>query len=154
MAAEFLLEIDGISGDSNRDGHQGAIELLSWSWGISVTEGSPGGGGGDGAVGRPEFDELQVVTTISSASPELVESCATGRRHRKAVLIGLQPGQGDVEFLRYEFGDVTITNVEHGDDDDDLPVEELAFAYREFAITFTAQRADGSPGRQTNFSHP
>jgi type VI secretion system secreted protein Hcp len=153
MGADFLLEIDGITGDSDRRGHEGAIEVLSWSWGVSATQGPPGGGGGGGA-GRPEFDELQVVTTISAASPELVESCATGRHHRKAVLIGLKSGEVEAEFLRYELGDVTITNVEHGDNDDDLPVEELAFAYGAFTITFTAETADGRPGRQTSYSHP
>jgi type VI secretion system secreted protein Hcp len=153
MAITYLLEIDGISGDSQLKGHEGAIEVLSWSWGVSHPE-SPGGGGGGGGAGRADFDELQVVTTIGSASPELVESCATGRHHGTAVLVGLKQGNRPIEFLRYELGDVTVTNVEHSDDGDDRPVEHLALAYDEFSIAFTAQAADGSAGRRTSYSHP
>jgi type VI secretion system secreted protein Hcp len=154
VAITYLLEIDGISGDSQLRGHEGAIEVLSWSWGVSRPERPGGGSAGGGGAGRAEFDELQVVTTISSASPELVESCATGRHHGGAVLVGLKQGNRPLEFLRYELGDVTVTNVEHSDDGDDRPVEHLALAYDEFSIAFTAESADGSAGRQTSFTHP
>lgn len=154
MAVDYVLEIDGIDGGSELRGHEGAIEVLSWSWGVSQVR-SPGGGGGGGGAGRPDFDELQVVTNLGRASPELVESCATGRHHRTAVLIGLRAGEGPVaEFVRYELGDVTVTNVEHSDSDDGVPIEELALDYRRFTITFTEQRPDGSAGRQISYSHP
>lgn len=154
MAIEYLLRIDGINGDSTRRGFEGAIEVISWSWGVSQIGGGPGHGAG-AAAGRPDFDELQVVAAVSSASPQLVESCVTGRHHRTAALTGLRSGgDADLEFVRYELGDVTVTSIEHGDADDGEPVEELALAYREFSITFTAQRPDGSAGGRTTFSHP
>ena len=152
MTSVFLLEIDGISGDSTREGHEGAIELLSWSWGVSRDAGRPGGG--IGAGGRPDFDEVQVVAQLSSASPELIESCVTAQRHGAATLSVLRAGETDVELVRYELGDVQITNVEHSDADEGTPVEELALSYRAFTITFTTQDEDGSAGRQTTFAHP
>jgi hypothetical protein len=48
---------------------------------------------------------------------------------------------------------VTITNVEHGDDDDGVPIEELALAYERFTITFTGPD-QGAARRQTTFTHP
>jgi type VI secretion system secreted protein Hcp len=151
MAADFLLKIDGVTGDWDHEGYEGAIELLSWSWGVSVQPAARGT-----SAGRPEFDELQVVAAVGSASPQLVESCVTGRSHRRVQLIAVRQGDDgrDFEFLRYEFGNVTITNVEHGEDDDRLPIEELALSYETFTITFVGQDRDGSPGRQSSFSHP
>jgi type VI secretion system secreted protein Hcp len=152
MAADFLLKIDGIGGDSGREGHEGAIEVISWSWGVSRSRSVTGGG----PAGRPDLDELQVVTTVSGASPQLVESCVTGRSHANAQLVAVRHGFDgrDFEFLRYDLGEVAITNVEHGDDDDGEPTEELALTYRSLTITYVAQDEDGSAGRQTTFSHP
>lgn len=151
MASDYFLRIDGIDGGATQVDHVGEIEVITWSWGVSTSGGS---GGGGGRAGRPDFDELQVVTPVSQASPELIESCVRGRHHRNAVLTGVRAG-GDqpFAFVRYELGDVTIASVEHGESDDE-PIEELAIAYREFSITYTSQRPDGSAGTQTSFSHP
>lgn len=152
MSTEYFLLIDAIDGDATEVGHEGAIRLITWSWGVSAPA-RPGGGGG-AVAGRPDFDELQVVTTISRASPQLVESCVRGRHHRTASLTGIRAG-GELRFafIRYDLGDVRITSVEHGDADDE-PIEELALAYRELSIAHTSQQPDGSAGTVTTFSHP
>lgn len=153
MGEQFVLRIDGIEGDSVLEGHEGSIDVVSWSWGVSRT-GSPGTSPGTGAgSGRPEFDELHVAALIGNASPALVESCVAGRHHRSAVLSGLRVGgNGDpIGFLEYEFGDVTISSVEHGDAAESAPVEEVAIDYRSFEIRHVTQRADGSSGQTTRF---
>lgn len=154
MANDYFLRIAGIDGDATQVGYEGAIDVITWSWGVSTPTGSGASGGGSGRAGRPDFDELQVVTRISRASPELIESCVSGRHHPNAVLTGVRLGDDEpFAFVRYELGEVTITSVEHGDADDE-PIEELAIAYRKFSITHTAQRPDGAAGNQTSFSHP
>lgn len=154
MANGYFLRIDGIDGDATQVGYEDAIDVITWSWGVSTATGSGAGGAGGARRGRPAFDELQVVARLSRASPELVESCVTGRHHANAVLTGVRLG-GDqpFAFIRYELGDVTIASVEHSDAEDEA-IEELAIAYRELSITHTAQRPDGAAGNQTSFSHP
>jgi type VI secretion system secreted protein Hcp len=152
MAEQFMLRIDGIEGDSTVEGHEGAIDVVSWSWGVSHSGGRPGGGGG--GSGRPVFDDLNVAARIGRASPLLVESCVTGRHHTSAVLTGLRDGGRELgEFLEYEFGDVTITSVEHGDSEDGPPAEEFSLAYRRFEIRHVVQRPDGSSGQTIGFVH-
>ncbi len=153
VTEQFVLRIDGIEGDSMLDGHTDSIDVVSWSWGVARRN-APGAGTGAGS-GRPDFDELHVAASISRASPALVESCVTGRHHRKAVLTGLRAsGDGQfVDFLEYELGDVSITSVEHGDTDDGPPIEEVSIDYRTFEIRYVPQRADGSSGQAIGFEH-
>jgi len=157
MTEQFVLRIDGIAGDCVLEGHEGSIEVISWSWGVvrASAGGSAGGSASGASTGRPDFDELHVAMLISKASPALVESCVTGRRHRTAVLTGLRAGGAGqlVEFLEYEFGDVTVTSVEHGDADDGPPAEAVSIDYRDFEIRYVAQQPDGSSGQTTGFSH-
>lgn len=153
MTEQFVLRIDGIEGDCVLEGHEGSIEVISWSWGV-VRPGGQGPSTGGGSASRPDFDELHVAMLISKASPVLVESCVTGRHHRTAVLTGLRSGGGQlVEFLEYEFGDVTVTSVEHGDGDDGPPAEAVSIDYRSFDIRHVSQQPDGSGGQTTAFSH-
>lgn len=153
MTERFVLRIDGIDGDSVLDGHSDSIDVISWSWGVARPT-APGSGSA-GRSGRPDFDDLHVAASISRASPAIVESCVTGRRHREAVLTGLRSsGDGQlVDFVEYELGDVSITSVEHGDTDDGPPIEEMSIDYRTFEIRYVSQRPDGSSGQTTGFSH-
>lgn len=154
MAIDYFLVIDGVDGDSTRVGFEGAIEPITWSWGVTAAQArGAGAGSGAGRAGRAEFDELQVVARVGRASPTLVEACVTGRHHRRAVLTGVRTADTPVELVRYELGDVTVTSVEHSELDDE-PIEEFALAYRQFTITHTGQRPDGSAGDRTSFSHP
>jgi type VI secretion system secreted protein Hcp len=152
VAEIFVLRIEGIEGDCVLEGHAGAIDVIGWSWGVARASG-PGHGGGGAGTGRPDFDDLHVAAAIGKASPALVESCVTGRHHRTAVLTGLRPGERLLKFLEYEFSDVTITSVEHGDADEAPPVEEFSIDYRTFEIRHTAQKVDGSIGTTVDFSY-
>ena len=48
MASDFLLEIDGIKGESNDAKHKETIEIESFSWGVS-NSGTHAAGSGGGA---------------------------------------------------------------------------------------------------------
>ena len=86
---DFLLEIDGIKGETTDNKHEGTIEIESFSWGASNT-GSMSAGGGGGA-GKVNFQDLHFTTRVNKASPLLARrarpastsrrrSCSSARR--------------------------------------------------------------------------
>ena len=68
MASDYLLEIEGVKGESQDDKHKETIEISSFSWGLS-NAGSFQSGGGGGA-GKANFQDIHFTTTVSKASPK------------------------------------------------------------------------------------
>src|SRR5205823_15132411 len=73
-----------IEGDFNGDGFKGAIEIESFSWGVT-NSGAHGSGGGGGA-GKANFQDLHFVCKTGKASPLLFLACAKGTHIQKATL--------------------------------------------------------------------
>ena len=84
MAEHWYLRIDGIDGESAAKGHEKAIDVLAWSWGVGQT-GAPATGSGAGA-GKATFQDFDFVARLSTASPKLVLACASGSHHAWAEL--------------------------------------------------------------------
>jgi type VI secretion system secreted protein Hcp len=151
MAERWFLKIDGIAGESTHIKHEGEIEVLSWSWGISQS--TPTQTGGGGASGKASFDELSVVTQISAASPPLLAACATGTHVPWAMLSCVRAGSAGraKPFLTYHFTDVLIGSVHHGDDEGDVPSEQLTLRYATVEMSYLPQLATGKQGKAITF---
>ena len=61
MASDYLLELDGIKGESLDEKHKDKIEIDSFSWGVS-NDGNMGRGGG-GGTGKANFQDLHFTRT-------------------------------------------------------------------------------------------
>ena len=83
MALDIFLKLDGIKGESTDTQHREEIDVASFSWGLSQQR-TMGTGGGSGA-GKADFRDLQVITNVSQASPQLLLACAAGRHIQTAV---------------------------------------------------------------------
>ena len=90
MASDFLLEIDGIKGESKDKKHKETIEVESFSWG-ATQPGSFASGQGGGA-GKVTFQDIHFTSTVNKASPLLAKACATGQHIKKAVLFVRKAG--------------------------------------------------------------
>lgn len=88
---QFVLELDGIKGESSDSKHKGAIEVESFSWGVSQASAAAAAGGGGGA-GKVVFQDIHFTTRLSSASPQLFLTCATGQHIKKAILFVRKSG--------------------------------------------------------------
>jgi type VI secretion system secreted protein Hcp len=73
---DAFLKIDGIMGGSTRQGHEGEIELNSFSFGLTNT-GSSGTGGGE--AGRVVFQDFHFTSKVGVQSPQLFLACASGK---------------------------------------------------------------------------
>ena len=112
MASDYLLEIDGIKGESNDSKHPGTIEVDSFSWG-ETNAGSHGSGGGGGA-GKVNFQDLHFTTSVNKSSPLLALACATGQHIKKAVLFVRKQGGDQQEFYTITMEDLLVSSYQSG----------------------------------------
>jgi type VI secretion system secreted protein Hcp len=148
-ASDYLLELDGIKGESQDDTHRDSIEVYSFSWGVENPGTSAAGGGGGGA-GKVSFSDLHFTTSVSIASPQLLTACATGKPIPKAVLFMRKSGTSEV-YLQltlenvlvssYSTGGTRTASTQAGTEGDDLPMETVSLNFSKATISFVG--ADG-----------
>lgn len=86
MAADYLLELDGIKGESKDSKHPNTIEIESFFWGAKNEPRSSAVGKGGLGGGRVEMPGIKFTSTVNKASGELMLACWTGKPIKKAVL--------------------------------------------------------------------
>src|SRR5262245_46813824 len=97
-AADYILKIDGIEGESADGKHKGAIDIESFSFSeLQTGSFSRNGGGGTGKV---KMGNLTFVMKANKASPKLFLACAVGEHLKQAQLICLKAGKEQQEFMR------------------------------------------------------
>jgi type VI secretion system secreted protein Hcp len=141
---DIFLEIQGIPGESTSAAHNGSIEVLSWSWGVSQTS----TGGGAGVVGRAN-GHVTLIKRIDKATPLLFKRCVDGTPIPLATVYLTRPdGQ---TYLKYELRNVMVSSIVHGGDvdGDGLPDETLELTFTGAKLTYTQFDAAGKPIGQT-----
>ncbi len=84
MASDYLLELDGIKGESQDSKHKECIEIDSFSWGCT-NAGSMGRGSG-GGTGKVSFQDIHFMKQTDKSTPVLVQAACTNKAVKKAVL--------------------------------------------------------------------
>jgi type VI secretion system secreted protein Hcp len=148
MASDYLLVIDGIKGESSDSKHKDAIEIESWSWGVSQPRAAAIGGGGGGA-GRVVFQDISFKARTSSASPQLFLTCATGQHIKKAVLTVRKSGGDQQEYYKVTIEDCLVSSYQQGSPEsseanDTVPVDSFSLDFAKIELEYHPQRQDGS----------
>jgi type VI secretion system secreted protein Hcp len=144
MAIDYFLKIDGISGESLDSKHKGEIEVESWSWGES-NPAQPGGGGG--AAGKVQIQDLAFTTRFSKASPQLILACASGKHFKDAALTARKAGKGQQEFLTFSLSDVLVSAYQTGGAGGDVfPGDSVSLNFSKIRVEYKPQNPDGSLG--------
>lgn len=145
MAYDAFLKIDGVNGESQRDGHQNEIEIYSFSWGASNPT-SVGSGGKGMAAGRVSISSFNIMKKTDSASPTLFQKCCSGKHFDTATVV-LQKAGGDkaLDYLTYKFGEVFVESIQWSGSSggDDTPSESVSFAFGKVEITYKPQIETG-----------
>ena len=132
LAASYFLDIAGVSGSSTAQGHQGAIDVGSMSWG--VTEGPP--------AGPPSFAPLAVDSSLSQASPLLFEAAAAGTLYPTVTLSAARMSAGILtEFATWTLSNVTIASYQSADG-----AELYALDYTKADMTYFPSASGGNIG--------
>lgn len=142
MASDFLLEIDGIKGESNDHKHKETIEIQSFSWGCS-NPGSFSSTTGGGA-GKVNFQDLHLTSYVNKASPVLMLSAASGKHIGKAVLFVRKQGGDQEDFYKVTLHDLLISSYQSGDSTGgSLPVDQFSINFAKIKFEYAPQDAKG-----------
>lgn len=146
MASDMFLKIDDnakIKGESLDKGHKDAIQVLSWSWGMSQsgsTHQGPGGGSGKVSV-----QDLSITKYIDKSSPGLMKACCDGTHFGKAQLIVRKAGGTALDYLIIDMEEVLITSVSTGGSGgEDRLTENVTLNFATVKVHYQPQGKDGA----------
>lgn len=109
MAIDIFLKLAGIKGESTNTQHREEIDVASFSWGLSQQRTTSSGSAA--GASKASFQDLNVVTNVSQASPQLFLASAAGRHIETAVLTCRKAGGSpQQDFLKYTLSDVLIVS--------------------------------------------
>lgn len=142
MAVDIFLKIDGITGEARDKAHGGEIDVLSWSWGMTLKVNR----GGGGPARSPEFDQLTVTKFVDRASAPLMTALMRATAIKSAKLVCRKAG-GDkpLEFLKVDMSDVRIASVKSTGASADIQfTEQIVLDFSKVAISYLEQDANGA----------
>lgn len=153
MASDYLLEIDGIKGESKDKQIKEPIEVQSFSWGVS-NPGSFASGRG-GGTGKCSFQDLHFTTTVSKASPLIAMASATGKHIAKAVLHVRKSGDSPQEYYTITLTDVLVSSYQSGGNEGSsaLPTDQFSLNFAKIVFDYKPQDEKGTLGGAVNFTY-
>jgi type VI secretion system secreted protein Hcp len=149
---DYFLKIDGVEGESTREGHAGEIEVESLSWGESNRAGAAHGAGG--GAGKVSMQDFHFTLPSGKSSPTLLLACASGQHLKEAILIGMRAGGDKPQpFLKYRLTDVLISSYQIAGDPptEDRPADTVNLNFARIELDYYTQMPDGSSGPAVHF---
>jgi type VI secretion system secreted protein Hcp len=148
--------IDGesIVGKGGSPTHEGEIDVLSWSWGITQT-GSAHVGSGGGA-GTADVHDLTITKYVDKASPLLAKFCFLGTVIKPNAILtcikvagGTDPSKPNkVEFIKITMGGTVMISSfsPGGSGSDERFTETITLHFSEVTYEYTTQGPDNTKG--------
>lgn len=145
---DYFLSLDGIVGDSTDAQHKDQISLLSYSWSkdAPALQMPTTVGGGGGGTGKVNVHDVYFTSTLSKASPLLMEAVATGKHIPNGTLYVRKAGKNRQEFYQIKLSDVIVTSYKTGAANNSMPTDEFSVDFAKYQVQYTPQNADGSAG--------
>lgn len=148
MAWDAYLKIEGLSGESLKEGHEGEIEVIGFSFGAQ-NQSSVGIGSGGGA-GVVSLGGMSIMKKTEAGSAELFQYICTGEHFPSAVLTMYKSGgsAGPLAYLTMEFEELYPVSINWSGSQggDDVPSENVTFDFGKVTFTYSEQNSDGTKG--------
>ena len=123
--ASLFIKFEGVDGDAALGG---AVEVSSFSWGVS-NAGSSSGGGRRG-VGKVSMQDFHFVSTSNTSSPDLLRAVATGKHISKVDFVVARAAGGTADpYLKYELKDVLVSSFQTSGHSGAMPLEEVTLNF-------------------------
>ncbi len=148
---DFTLKIDGIKGEARGSSSKDEIDLESWSFGLTQAS-SFGSGGGGGGAGKAGFQDIQFRARMSSASPKLLDACATGKHIPKAILTCRKAGGKQEVFYTLTMTDVLVSSYRTGAagsggrEGGSAAIDNFSLNFGRIEVAYKEQNAKGGTG--------
>ncbi len=122
---EIFLKLDPIQGEATEIGHQGEIEVLSWSWGMTQSVAGSGGGTASGTV---SLQSLSLTKYTDTATAPLMAACAKGAILPTATVTVRSLGGSTFDFYQFELKNLQVSSVsQSGSEGEDRLIETVTF---------------------------
>ncbi len=159
-AFDAFLKIEGpdVKGDSQVDGYEGEIEILSFSWGVSNPNTIGRISGAGGGSGKVTVSDFSVGKRIDKASPKLFRSAVVADHFldpdddgdsvpiRLMMTYTPEGSDASVEVLSMELNNAVISEL-HAEwrksGGDDSPMETVSFTFGQVKVNYSEQE-DGN----------
>ena len=145
MAVNAYLIIDGRPGPSTSK--QGAIDILSFSFGASQTAViGVGSSGGEARAGRANLGDLSIMKVVDKTSPLLFDDCVTGNYLATVDVVYDKPmGDDQQDYYKIHLENALITSVQHSGSNEN-PMESVSFAYSKIKVSYNPEEAGALKG--------
>lgn len=149
MAIDAFLKFEGpeVKGDCLVEGHEGELQILSYSWGES-NSGSTHAGPGSG-TGKVNVQDVNIMMNMDRSIAMLVKHTASGKHFEKATLYSRKASgddSGALTYLKFEMEDVLVSSVQFGASDGaETATISTSLNFGKFKFTYVPQKEDGSP---------
>jgi len=143
VAVNAYLFIDGVEGPSTSK--TGAIDILSFSWGVSQhSTYGPGASGKEAKAGRADFSNLTIMKVLDKTSPLLCDHCASGDILKDVYILYDKPvADKQDDYFRIYLKDVLVTSVQLSGSNEN-PSESISFAFQAVEIAYKPEKDDGT----------
>lgn len=147
---DAYLKIDSIPGECEDSGHEGWIQLLSFSHGITQLGTNLGGGGARGSSGKCEHQNFSFTKYIDKATPKLNLAVCNNNNIKKVVLEICRQVDTRIAYMTYTFEPCIVSSVQIGGSmQDDRPIEEVKFNYTKIEWKYTEVKKDNTSAGDT-----
>jgi type VI secretion system secreted protein Hcp len=141
MATDFLLEIDGIKGESGDGKLKDCIEIDSFT--LSCSNSGSHSGGGGGGTGKVSFDDIRFNTSANKASPLLMLFCASGKDIKKAVLHVRKQGGEQQEYYTITLEKLVVSSYSsNGNSGATIPMDSFSLDFTSIKFEYKPQKDD------------
>jgi type VI secretion system secreted protein Hcp len=130
----MFLKLAGVTGEAQDSDHQGEIQVVGWSWGLSA----PAAVGG-GATGKTSLSELTVRKKVDQATPTLMQYLRTHKLVPTATLTVRKAGTTPLVYFKIDLTNVRVTSLTTESAEAEL-VERLQLGFTTVTVTYTPQQ--------------
>ena len=152
MSVDIFLKLDGITGEARDKVHAGEIDVLAWSWGLTLKMNR----GGGGPAKASDVEQLQITKYVDRASPALMTSLVRASPIATATMVCRKAGgQKPLEFLKIVMKDAMVTSVRPiGSGADDRFTEQVTLDFAKVTVSYLEQDERGiGKGGSVEFEH-
>jgi type VI secretion system secreted protein Hcp len=144
MAVDMFIEIDGIPGESQKEGNEGKIDITSFS--ISAhNNGSFHDGGQGGTSGKASISDVTFTKKVDKASGPLIAACASGKHIPKAKMFAQKAaGKKSLVYYTLELTDVLVSSIANSGSAGDEMHESVSLNFAQMNFNYVPQKKDGT----------
>jgi len=134
--AAAYIKYDGIEGEATAKGHEGEIQLTSWSWELSQSADPR----------SPIIRPIGITKDADSTTPKFHEALLTGSRAASVTLTITKTGTDAImDYMIIDMTNVSVSTagISSGGD---RPSESYSLNFDSYCITYIPDNQSGEPG--------